>query len=237
MYGNVDQSLSCDLKRTAPRRLVAVIALVMATLGATVVAAEAQNVVRPQEVTIAVSCLAGNGRVDVNIINVGDTAAAYRIEFTGLSARQLTVPAGDWWRMPITGRPDGTFPMQILRDGVPVSNTAVTIGCDVEEPLLTLPEVQVINACRGANGYILFQFINDSSADKPYLIRFGAIPNRSTTAVANGQSVRAVTGRPDGAYSYQIVSGAAVVETGAVVVDCDPDEPGYSSATLRRGAS
>lgn len=169
----------------------------------------------------AVSCLAGNGRVDTNIINVGAAAAAYRIEFQGLTARQSTVEQADWWRMPITGRADGTYEVVVKRDAVTVSTTTLTVNCDTSPPQLADPEVRVVNACRAGNGYILFQFVNESDATKPYVIVFEGVTNRSTSASAYGGAVRAVTGRPDGEYGVLVRTGSTPIATMTVTVDCD----------------
>ena len=171
-------------------------------------------------VGVAVSCLAGNGRVDVNVVNRGTAAAEYRIEFEGLSARQATVSVGDWWRMPITGRADRPYALVLKRDGTVVHETSVTVACDVEVPQVSTPAVQVINACRDGNGYLLFQFVNASDASVGYVIEFEGVPNRSTTAAAFGGSVRAVTGRPDGEFDVRIRHGAEVTNH-TVQVSCD----------------
>lgn len=178
------------------------------------------------EVTVAVSCLAGNGRVDLNVVNTGTAAADYRLEFQGLTARQSTVGAGDWWRMPVTGRADGTYDMVVKRDGVVVSDEPVTIACDIDDPAVSTPEVTVVNACRDGNGYLLFQFVNPTNAARGYVIEFEGVPNRSTSASAYGSAVRAVTGRPDGTYDALVRVGGTTVSTPVVNVTCDaPVEP------------
>lgn len=175
----------------------------------------------PIEIMHSVTCLAGNGRVDTNIVNTGAAAAAYRIEFGALSARQRTVAEGDWWRMPITGRPDGNHDVVIKRDGVIVSDTVVTVSCDSSPVVLPTPEVQVVNACRSGNGYVLFQFANNTDAPKAYVIEFEGVNNRSTTAQAYGGGLRAVTGRPNGVYDVLVRIGAVPVAEFTVTVACD----------------
>lgn len=167
-----------------------------------------------------ISCLAGNGRVDTNIVNTGTGAATYRIEFQGLSPRQFLVGEGDWWRMPITGRPDGDFDVTVRRDGQTVSATTVTVSCDGAVPDVTDAEVQIVNACRADRGYLLFQFVNETAADASYVIQFENVPNRSTSASPYGQSVRAVTGRPDGIFDYIVRRDGVPAATGTVTVDC-----------------
>lgn len=172
------------------------------------------------EVMHVTSCLAENGRIDTNIVNRGPDTATYRIEFGGLSPRQSTVVGGDWWRMPVTGRSDGDHSIVVKRNGVVVSDQTLTVTCDLVSPILNDPEVRVISACRAGLGYILFQFVNPGQAARPFVIVFDGVPNRSTTAPAFGQSIRAVTGRPAGTYSATITSGNQTVEDVQVVVDC-----------------
>lgn len=169
----------------------------------------------------AVSCLQGNGRVDTNIVNVGSDPAVYRVEFEGLSPRQREVAAGDWWRSPITGRRDANYNVTVTRDGVVVSDQTVSVDCDAAlGAVVGDDEVQVVNACRDGLGYVLFQLVNSSSAEKPYIIEFAGVPNRSTSAQPFGASVRATTSRPNGRYGVTIRSGTAIVERLAVEVDC-----------------
>jgi len=174
----------------------------------------------PLQVAHVVSCLAGNGRVDTNIVNTGAATATYRIEFQGLSPRALAVAESDWWRMPITGRPDGDFLVVVKRDNAVVSSTTVTVSCDTTPPLLDEPQIQIVNACRGGNGYLLFQFVNDSDQTRPWVIQFSGIPNRSTSAAPYAQSVRAVTGRPDGTYEATVTSNGMLVDSFDVMVAC-----------------
>lgn len=168
----------------------------------------------------AVSCLAGRARVDTNIVNTGDLAATYRIEFEGLSPRARAVEAGDWWRMPITGRFDGDWDISVTRDGVVVSSQTVTTTCEQGQPVLFDAEVRVINACRSGLGYVLFQFVNPSGSNRSWVIEFDGVANRSTTAAPYGQAIRAVTGRPAGDYQVIIRSGGDVRFDSTVAVDC-----------------
>lgn len=172
------------------------------------------------EVDLRVSCLAGNGRVDPNVVNTGDSAAVYRLEFAALSPREITVAPRDWWRSPVTGRPDGDHDVIVKRNGTVILDTTVTIDCDSNTPQVSEPEVSVVNACRLGNGYLLFQFVNPGATAKGYVIEFDGVPNRSTTAAPFGASVRAVTGRPDGDFTAVIRSGQTTVATMQVNVDC-----------------
>lgn len=173
-----------------------------------------------REVMFATSCLATNGRVDINVVNTGASAAAYRIEFQGLSARQSTIDSLDWWRMPVTGRADGGYNIVVRRDGAVVAQTTVNVACDTTPAVLVDDEVRVVSACRNGLGYVLFQFVNDAATAKPYVITFEGVDNRSTTAAPYGQALRAVTGRPNGNYAATVTSDGAVVAAIDVGVDC-----------------
>lgn len=173
-------------------------------------------------VSHTISCLAGNGRVDTNVVNTGPDAAMIRLEFEGLSPRQSMAAAGDWWRMAITGRADGHYNVVVKADGEIISDSTVTVACDIDEPVVTTPEVQVINACRAGNGYLLFQFVNSTDSSRSWVIEFENIRNRSTTAVVDAAAIRAVTGRPDGLWDVFIrtTSGEPVASM-TIEVDCD----------------
>lgn len=178
----------------------------------------------PKELSPAVSCLAGRGRVDINIVNFSNFSARFRIEFQGLTAREYDVEPSGIWRMPFTGRPDGTYEVKILRDGEPFATETVTVACGENPKPSSSPEVQVINGCRSADpagGAVRFQFVNNTETDKPYVIKFSSRPNRSTTAAAFGQSIRAVNGLVDGVYFARIYSGSSIVDQFMVNVDCE----------------
>lgn len=172
----------------------------------------------------AVSCLGGNGRIDTNIVNLGVNQAEYRVVVQGLSPRARYVDSQDWWRSPVTGRRNGQYQVVVSRDGEVVSDRQVTVACDVVQPQVTDEEVQVVNACRNGRGYVLFQLVNNSAAEKAYIIEFAGVPNRSTTAAAFGATVRATTSRPDGIYGVTVRSGTSIVRQLAVEVDCEADD-------------
>lgn len=174
----------------------------------------------PIETTHVVSCLAGNGRVDTNFVNTGPAAAIYRLEFEGLTPRQVAVDSADWARIPITGRPDANFTVRVLRDGTEISLQTITVSCDEPTPTIGADEIQVVNSCRGGFGYLLFQFLNPTSEPVPLIIEFEGVANRSTTAAAYGQTVRAVTGRPSGTYDVLVRTGQTPIAAFPVTVDC-----------------
>lgn len=174
----------------------------------------------PVETIHTVSCLDGKGRVDTNIVNVDDVPARYRVEFAELSPRQRVVADGDWWRMSISGRADGDYRVLVMRNGWIVSSETVSVRCDAGTPATSEGNVQVVNACRDDDGYVLFQFTNPSPQPRSWVIEVADTRNRTTSAAPWGAAVRAVTGRPDGTHEVLIRSGG-VVTSFAVTVDCD----------------
>ena len=173
------------------------------------------------EVNLVYSCLAGNGRFDVNVVNNETPLSTYTFNLQGQSPRNRTVSFGNWGRMPITGRPSGSYSVEVLRDGTSILSDTVQINCGATTPPVSSPEVTLVNSCVGGNGFVLFQMVNPTSASRPYVIEFDGVPNRSTTAAGFGQAVRGTSGRPDGVYSYLVRTGGTVLDTGQVEVDCD----------------
>lgn len=172
------------------------------------------------EVSLHTSCLAGNGRLDVNLLNTNSVTSLYELQFEGLSPRQRQVGFEDWGRIRITGRPAGDYTVAVTRDSETVVTETVSFNCDAPVPSVSTPEVTVMSACRSGLGQVFFQMVNPTSSAKPYIIEFEGVANRSTTAAAYGQARRGTTGRPDGAYDYLVKSGSTVVDQGVVTVDC-----------------
>lgn len=166
-----------------------------------------------------VTCLAGNGRIDVNIVNQDSTAHRYTMKLGALSLRARTVAAQDWWRSPVTGRPDGPIAVTVEEDGVVIYDAQLQVQCD-GAPAVSGPEIDLINVCRGGLGFVAWQFANGSANSRVYLVEFEGVANRSTTAAAYGASVRGVSGRPDGTWGWSIWADGTVAEQGSVTVSC-----------------
>ena len=81
------------------------------------------------EPTVATSCLATRGRVDVSLPNTTDAAIEYRVEFPGLAPRTLTVQPPTTGTITITGRPDGGYTVVVFADDVEVASVAIIIAC------------------------------------------------------------------------------------------------------------
>lgn len=173
------------------------------------------------ELNLISSCLGGNGRIDLNIVNTVTASSVYRLEFEGLSARERAVAFEDWGRIAITGRLPGTYSAVVKRDDVTVLDSPVTINCSDPQPPVSSPEVTIVNACRSDLGQVFFQLVNPTATSRPYIIEFQNVSNRSTTAAPFGQSIRGTTGRPNGTYAYTVRTGSTIVDDGQVTVDCN----------------
>lgn len=172
------------------------------------------------QVIPAVTCLGGNGRIDVNIVN-GPEAATYSVRVGTLSPRVRRVAADDWWRNPITGRPDGSVSVEVKRNGETFWDGRVLVVCDGALRVTTGSEITLLQACRGGNGFVAWQFANPTARPRSYVIQFEGVPGRSSTAAAYGASVRGVSGRPDGIYEASIHVGGVEVWSEPVTVACD----------------
>lgn len=201
--------------------IVATVLMAVPSLASAQVDADDPRIANPVHQTV--SCLAGNGRVDFNIVNTSGGPATYRLEYEGLTPRQRTLDPMDWWRVPVTGRADGDADVVVTRDRAIIVSNTITVACDTTPPVITETEVEVISACRGstaARGYLLIQIANATNTAKPYVIEFEGVPNRSTTAAAYGQAVRAVTGRKNGTYNVTVKSSGVIIHSQKVAVNC-----------------
>ncbi len=175
----------------------------------------------PTEINLHTSCLAGSGRVDLNIINTESDSSVYRLEFQGLSARELTISANAWARFRLTGRPPGSYSVVVKRDNDVILATSLEVDCTEPVPVVSSPEITPLSTCSAGNGLVLFQAINPTNNTRSYIVEFEGVANRSTSAPAFGQSIRGVSGRPDGTYSYTVRTGATLLKSGQVTVQCD----------------
>jgi len=196
------------------------VALMHSTM--TLLGADPDPILASADVRHVVSCLAGNGRVDTNIVNNDGAAHDYRLEFEGLTPRQITVAGRDWGRMPITGRPDRLYAVTVKRDGQVISSMQLSVACDGNSPLTTGPSVSLQIGCRSTGALVLAQFVNDSSASAGYVMEWEGLPNRSTSAAPWGATVRGVSGRPDGVYRMRVRVGADYIYDEQVTIDCVP---------------
>lgn len=86
------------------------------------------------EVAVDVSCLAGNGRIDVNLANTTNSTAVYSVTVGTLDPREVTVKSGGVGRTTRTGRADGPIDIVVHRSGVngyvEIWTSVETVTCD-----------------------------------------------------------------------------------------------------------
>ena len=82
------------------------------------------------EVSIAVSCLAGNGRIDTWLTNPLDRTVTYTVQVGYLADRVRSAAPGETVRVTVTGRQDREWFITVLRDGFTHYQEAVTVDCD-----------------------------------------------------------------------------------------------------------
>lgn len=87
-----------------------------------------------EPVTLTVSCLADNGRFDVDLFNDGADPATYVVSVTPLATRVRRVDAGASVRVTYTGRPDLPSDITVDRDGIRIFRQTVTPDCDPDCP-------------------------------------------------------------------------------------------------------
>jgi len=95
----------------------------------TAILPEVDHCVVLPEVIVTVRCVAGRGRIDTRLDNSTESDAEYEVSVSGLTTRVVTVPAGESALVPVTGRPNGTYIVGVVRDGTFVSETEVTVDC------------------------------------------------------------------------------------------------------------
>lgn len=175
----------------------------------------------PAEAMPVVSCLAGLGRVDVNMTNPSTEAAEYRVKFQGLTDRVTTVAPGAAGRLSLTGRRPGGYELTVLRNDTLLLETELDIDCQL--PNSAEPEVRVITSCLNGMGLVRFQFVNPTGEPRSWLIEFDGVPNRSTSTTAYGQALRGTSGRPGGFHQARIFGpGNVLIASPTVHVNCAP---------------
>lgn len=180
----------------------------------------------PQPALINVSCLVGNGRVDVNLQNHDATEATYVVQITGLSARSRVVDAYGNGRISVTGRSDGTYDVAVERDGVEIMTRTIEINCDdpnqdvVGDTEISFSSFRTISTCRNGLGFVQFQFTNKSALAASWVIEFDGVPNRSTSASPWGQALRGTSGRPNGEYQASIYENGQLIGQPTIAVAC-----------------
>lgn len=87
-------------------------------------------IVPTDPVVIRTSCLAGNGRIDVDLYNPTNAVTTYRVIIGTLSARVVTLGPEARSTVTVTGRRDGVLNWIVLRDSEPFIASSVIVACD-----------------------------------------------------------------------------------------------------------
>lgn len=82
-----------------------------------------------EPVKVTVGCLAGNGRIDVNLGNTTTSSATFRVDVGDLDPRYRTLAANATDRVTVTGRPDGPIDVVVYRGNTEIYSQAQTVAC------------------------------------------------------------------------------------------------------------
>lgn len=168
-------------------------------------------------VDVLSSCLAENGRIDIDIANDTGAAQTYEMRIGALAPRFITIASGADGGTTATGRRDGPLPVRVLVSGAEIHAEIVTVACD---PLL--PEVNIEVSCLAGNGRIDTWLTNPLSTTVTYSVQVGYLGDRMRTA-APGETVRVtVTGRQDRDWYITVLRSGFTHYQEAVTVNCDP---------------
>lgn len=178
------------------------------------------------DVSVAVSCLAGNGRVDVAIANTDAGAADYTVFVGALDGRGRTVAADSTEIVTVTGRADGPLAVVVAHGDLLIHDEQVMVDCD-PEPTAPVAEVGVAVSCLAGNGRIDVTLANldglalDATAAGDYTVSIGELAPRSATVDAQSVEVVTATGRANGELPITVTRSGGVVHTSTVVVSCN----------------
>lgn len=176
----------------------------------------------PVTINASTDCVAGAGRVIVELKNTDTAVAAFSVQVVGVSAPPLTgeVQPGTSETVYRTGRPDGTWVVLTTIDGGPAHRDEVTVDCIAPD---VAPKVQVNFECApGGDGTIVFT-IEGGSYRAAVTVLVAGLASRVVDVPAGEITRSYVSGRPDGSYEVTVSEGGAVLVNTTIDIDCDPD--------------
>lgn len=177
----------------------------------------------PTAVRVASDCVSGNGRVSVSLTNIEAAAGLYSVTVGSLRPRQLTIQPGLSGRATVTGRPDGSLLVTVVRNGRTIESATVDIACDAQLPAGV--EVVIASGCVAENGFFHIDVQNRTGAEAVYEILVSGLQPRSKTVAADRTARFIVTGRPDGRYDIVVSrAGTAIGGERGLIIICDPIE-------------
>lgn len=173
------------------------------------------------EVSVAVSCLDNNGRIDVTLTNdVGaDTPNDFAVTVGALAPRNRQIAPSESVTVSVTGRADGVIPVSVSRDGVEIYADTVTVDCDVD--LADDVEVVVVQSCLLGNGRIDVVLNNLSVSAADYQVTVGQLAPRTRTVDAGATDRVTVTGRAEGPIDVSVTRDGVSVYSDTLTVACD----------------
>lgn len=173
------------------------------------------------EVAVAVSCLSGNGRIDIDLFNLSGSAASYRATVEGLGPRSVFLSSGARSTVTVTGRPDRVYAVSVTRNGTEISNENYTVDCDTDPPGPDPDPVSVAVSCLAGNGRIDVDLFNDQGSSAVYTVTVGSLADRVRAVDTMESATVAVTGRPDGPIDVVVRRDGGIVFAGTATVACD----------------
>lgn len=171
------------------------------------------------EAATSATCLGGNGRINVDVTNVTNATADYEVTVGTLAPRDRTLQPQQSARVSVTGRADGSWPVQVTRDGSVVFTDTVVIDCDPDV------EVVVTASCLSGNGKLTAALTNVTASAASYTVTFSsptvATAITRTANLAPDQATNiAVSGRPDGPWTVEVERNGTVVATETRTIAC-----------------
>jgi len=172
----------------------------------------------PPEVRIEKSCLAGNGRIDVYLTNLQlERSAAYSVFVDSVPPKTRVLNPGETVRVSTTGRPDGSRPVSVRRDGLLVEQDRIAIACDIEP---AGREVVLLDGCLLGAGRFDVYLSNPTSASQNYAVEVSGLAPRLVRVDGMDTVRETITGRPDGTYSIRVLRDLVLIFEGEVAITC-----------------
>jgi len=172
-------------------------------------------------VTNALSCVAGNGRVDVRVADLRSDLTAgnvtYDVTVGTVGPRSRTLGPLGTAVVAVTGRPDGPLEIVVSSQGTILYSETVEIDCDPNDQ-----EVLVVVDCFGPHGRVQATLTNPTSTSVTYAVTVGRLATRLQTVPAGGTGFFVFTGRRNGPLGVTITRDASLLVSTGYIIDC-PD--------------
>lgn len=171
------------------------------------------------DVSVASSCLANRGRVDVTVSNPTAGSQTAVVSLSGLPARGLDVPGFGQATTTFTGRSNGRYLVEVTSNGATNTNELVVASCE--------PDISVESLCLAENGLLRIRVGNPQSTSSTFSVNVGNLSPRVVSVAPNSTGRIGVSGRADGDYDITVtrrVNGGQVAEpvyTDVASVACD----------------